>query len=331
MGDIALAHCADGTCRKVAVTPPQRSGDVHIARSVGENSTNRPEDVRVIQDALNQVPPLEGGPSPPLKVDGLCWGKTVAAIRRFQRDACGFKWPDGRIEPDRRTNQKLREFYIQPNPYVVQLTYAVFPAAMSWILAAKQALREAEWRLSGRPSRSRGLKLANKYFHLDQLAPARALQAVARMNALFSTMQACIGHSSVMTEPGTGYFQEDPHENRHHAYTWPGGYTMRSPSGGPPRTGPRDLPYPGLRKDAIFICPRRFQSFSPLFFTVVVVHELAHFCGPREGSGDIGDFSYRKRGAAFFSLTPAQALRTADCYAHFAGEARLGTEAPYTS
>jgi hypothetical protein len=50
---------------------------------------------------------------------------------------------------------------------VVPLTYAALPEAMAWVLAAKQALREADWRLRGMPSRPRGLELANKYFHVD--------------------------------------------------------------------------------------------------------------------------------------------------------------------
>jgi hypothetical protein len=331
MSDFALVNCTDGTCRKDLVTAPQRSGSLRIAASVGENCANRPEDVRVIQDALNQVPPLEGGPSPALKVDGLCWQKTVAAIRRFQREACGFKWPDGQIAPEQRTLQKLREFYLEPNPYAVPLAYAALPEAMAWILAAKQALRGAEWKLRGMPSAPRGLELTNKYFHLDAFTPNRALQAIADMNALFTTMHTCIARSTVMTQPGTGYFQEDAQENRYHAYTWAGGYTMRAPSGGTPKTGPGETPYPGLRKDTIYICPRRFASFNQLFFTVVVVHELAHFCGPPEGATDISDFGYRKQGATFFALRPELALRTADCYAHFAGEARLGREAPYSS
>jgi len=42
-------------------------------------------------------------------------------------------------------------------------------------------------------------------------------------------------------------------------------------------------------------------------------------------------YTTRKHGGAFFALRPELALRTADCYAHFAGEARLGHEAPYAS
>jgi hypothetical protein len=158
-----------------------------------------------------------------------------------------------------------------------------------------------------------------------------ATPVVGRGRDPFNAMQTCIARSTVMTEPGTGYFQQDPVENRCHAYTWVAGYTMRSSSGGTPATGPGESPQAGLRKDTIYICPRRFESFNRLFFNVVVVHELAHFCGPPEGGGEIGDFSYRREGPSSFALPPELALRTADCYAHVAGQAWLGNEAPYTS
>src|SRR5687768_8189472 len=99
MALVALAYCPDGECRLTTVDVPSARNSVEISAAVGADAANRHGDVRVIQDALNQVPPTSGGPVSPLKVDGLCYGKTLAAIRRFQKDACGFKWPDGRISP----------------------------------------------------------------------------------------------------------------------------------------------------------------------------------------------------------------------------------------
>lgn len=80
--------------------------------SVGDRCTNRQEDVRTIQRMLNNVPAAAGGPATSLAVDGLCWSKTVGAIRRFQEIGCGFKWPDGKISPDKRTFLRLEE--LQP-------------------------------------------------------------------------------------------------------------------------------------------------------------------------------------------------------------------------
>src|SRR5688572_18464094 len=117
MALVALAYCPNGECRTTTVGGTSTRNSVEISAAVGQDAQNRRHDVRVIQDALNEVPPTSGGPVPELKVDGLCYGKTLAAIRRFQKDACGFKWPDGRITPGGKTHARLREFFVPANPY----------------------------------------------------------------------------------------------------------------------------------------------------------------------------------------------------------------------
>jgi hypothetical protein len=79
-----------------------------IAASVGQKGVNRRDDAITVQELLNEVPPEEGGPSPKLAVDGLPWTKTIAAIRKFQQVQCGFKWPDGRVDPGGKTLAKLK-------------------------------------------------------------------------------------------------------------------------------------------------------------------------------------------------------------------------------
>jgi hypothetical protein len=85
----------------------------HISGSVGANGKNLTPDVETVQTLLNRVPPNDGGPAAPLKVDGLCWQKTTAAIERFQKIACGFKWPDRLIAPKQKTWIQLDK-YDQP-------------------------------------------------------------------------------------------------------------------------------------------------------------------------------------------------------------------------
>src|SRR5262245_46482812 len=195
---LAREYSADGSCRLSGVSggaPASNAGSLEISASVGEDAANRREDVRKVQDALNQVPAADGGAEPPLVTDGLCYGKTVAAIKRFQKLGCGFKWPDGVVSPNEKTHVKLKEY-----------------------------------------------------------------------------------------------------NNKSYAYTWAGGYTLAGPkSGGPPVSA--ELPYPGVRKDTIYLCPRKLNTQSPDYYTLVVVHELAHFCGPHEGTSNaIVDHSYRRRG-----------------------------------
>src|SRR5690606_12463315 len=108
-----IARCPDGECRRISAGGGGSTADeLEISASVGANAANRPDDVRVIQDALNQVPARDGCPEPPLKVYGLCFGKTLSAIRKFQKDACAFKWPDGRVDAKCRTHDRLRDFLI---------------------------------------------------------------------------------------------------------------------------------------------------------------------------------------------------------------------------
>ncbi|MFC1642198.1 hypothetical protein ACFL5O_05840 [Myxococcota bacterium] len=78
-----------------------------ISASVGQGGYNRDPDVRTVQSLLNRVPSLKGGPSVPLKVDGLCYGKTLAAIQDSQRKSCRLAAPDSRVDPSGRTWTEL--------------------------------------------------------------------------------------------------------------------------------------------------------------------------------------------------------------------------------
>jgi hypothetical protein len=331
----ALAHCLDGQCRPKAVGGgvPAR-GSVEITAAVGVNSPNRLQDVRVIQDALNQVPARSGGPAPPLKVDGHCFGKTQAAIKRFQKEACGFKWPDGRISPKGKTHVRLQDFFVEPNPYTMPRIYLMLGPATLWIIAARRVLGDAELHLRGVPGFGRRMELVNRYFHLDKVSPAQATASLAKIRSTYVTMEACVGHSSPHTSLGSGYFQEDPVDNTALAYTYAGGFTRRSRTKTTPPMSREDN-YEGInqRQDTILVCPRVLNVHSYEFYTEVIVHELAHFCGPGPGANAIVDHGYRKPAMPpetdpFFKLTPYKALRTADCYSQFAGSAYLGREPP---
>jgi hypothetical protein len=81
-----------------------------ITASVGVGGFNRPGDVSTVQDLLNLVPAVKGGPSSFINVDGLCFGKSQSAIKRFQRVALGMAAPDGRVDPNGATLQKLHTF-----------------------------------------------------------------------------------------------------------------------------------------------------------------------------------------------------------------------------
>ncbi len=82
----------------------------NISGSVGQGGLNRKDDSMTVQDLLNKVPADAGGPFPLLAVDGLPWQKTIAAIKNFQRVNLGFKFPDGRVDPNGPTLAALNTF-----------------------------------------------------------------------------------------------------------------------------------------------------------------------------------------------------------------------------
>ncbi len=82
--------------------------DAPISASVGAGGSNRPGDVRAIQQMLNSVPVASGGPPLLLAEDGVCGPKTLAAIRGYQakvrpsvdeKAGQGLDGRTGRIDP----------------------------------------------------------------------------------------------------------------------------------------------------------------------------------------------------------------------------------------
>ena len=71
-----------------------------IKASVGRGGENRKSDTRIVQKVLNAI-----YPSALLVVDGLCGRKTIARIKRFQRNFMAK--PDGRVDPGGRTIRRM--------------------------------------------------------------------------------------------------------------------------------------------------------------------------------------------------------------------------------
>src|SRR5262245_57797629 len=115
----------DGECKlagakgssNVVVDERRPQNDIVIEKPVGDGGTNKPDDVFNIQYGLDQVPPIDGGPPTPLKINGVCDQKTIAAIREFQKKHFGMGGSSGRIDPGSQTLAKLnekRQRWIQP-------------------------------------------------------------------------------------------------------------------------------------------------------------------------------------------------------------------------
>ncbi|MGD8784662.1 MAG: glycoside hydrolase family protein [Thioalkalispiraceae bacterium] len=76
-----------------------------INASVGRDGVNYKRDVRLVQGLLNQytIPRV----TTPLKIDGVIGDRTIQRIETFQKKILHFARPDGRVDPDGRTINKL--------------------------------------------------------------------------------------------------------------------------------------------------------------------------------------------------------------------------------
>jgi hypothetical protein len=68
-----------------------------ISASVGKNGKNKPEDVQIVQELLNDFTKMCGFKK--LDVDGQVGPKTISAIAEFQKSAVGMAKPDSRVDP----------------------------------------------------------------------------------------------------------------------------------------------------------------------------------------------------------------------------------------
>jgi peptidoglycan hydrolase-like protein with peptidoglycan-binding domain len=80
--------------------------------STGRQPVNRPDDVKAIQQILNDLGPDNDGPDTPLAVTGFIDGPTVDAIRNFQQKQFG--WQDGVVDPRQMTLRQMNKLNNTP-------------------------------------------------------------------------------------------------------------------------------------------------------------------------------------------------------------------------
>lgn len=296
---------------------------VTISASVGNRGTNRPDDTRKIQRALNQVPPDQGRPAPPLADDGKVGPKTIKAIHTYQLKHFGWSGADGLVEPGKRTIAKLNEdtgaiSFPDMTP-VVRLT-------QSWVLACLKHLDLVDFVLDreeptpGGPfqivilDRAERMRLVNKHFDLDKFPNKREMFGLIRVT--FEKMRMVFDRPGGLW--GVSAFDRDPLNRAVQAYVVRGGFFH----------GGKHIIVEGkkLRADAIYLCVRfanELHDDSRRAF--VVIHELAHFVGrPRP----VGDHAHNKQGNKIRTIPPNLKVVNAETYANFAWEVVNGFEAP---
>ena len=121
-----------------------------IENSVGEGGMNDPEDVRTIQQLLNDR--LHDGA--PMAVDGNCGPGTIAAIKKAQASLLRMTVPDGLVSPNGPTIHALSPVtptlpVVLPNGIPAEIVAAAQAAELKWGVPA--AISVAQWALeSGR-------------------------------------------------------------------------------------------------------------------------------------------------------------------------------------
>lgn len=290
--------------------------EVKITAPVGINSPNIYDDVFNIQNALNKVPPVDGGPQTKLVTDGRCGEKTIKAIQNFQLKHFGWSGADGKIEPYKQTIAKLNEiikrYNFQPALPLNTVDDAWFLAAMmqhipytkECVQAAManllMAMPLADSKLSGGFGREEQMKLLNRHFLIDSFpAPRPVLQ---RLYDIYSYMLTVL--------------------NRPDAY-----FTLDTDNSGEGISSIAVTPLGGFfGKDAdAKIKFRRgayFASGIQQYAAHIIIHELRHFV-EREG-----EHGHLAKGwvtdPKMQAMLPSQRIYNCDTFANFALEARNG-------
>lgn len=79
---------------------------VFVTQSVGQGGRNQMQDVKIVQQRLNE---LMDAKRVKLDVDGLSGPKTRGMIRDFQRSVLKFGSPDGRVDPNGKTIRAMND------------------------------------------------------------------------------------------------------------------------------------------------------------------------------------------------------------------------------
>lgn len=304
---------ASGACIVTPFLPATLRLPIEIGQpvGVGPKARNKPDDVKVIQDALNRVT-LEGepgGPMPFLAVDGICGPKTNAAISRFQQ--VQLKIFDGVIEPKRKTIVRLNEIVRPLNE--ADLTAKLELARPIVGAALQAAIRNIEISINGNGAPA-DVALAgdrlNRHFGLNTLPPERASLARVDLFRSYLRFQTVIMNPESFGERLIGQFDLDGSDP----------FIALSSDFGFFHPLEEDK---GVRLDHIHM-GLGFMSarVTPEFAAFVILHELTHFVGRADGVL-IDDHGRGWFDEQFMKpLTAEQRLANADSYADFAFECR---------
>lgn len=304
-------------------TLPTGTGPIAISKPVGQGplARNLSDDVKTIQDALNQVTVKGelGGPMPFLIVDGIKGPKTQAAILKFQQVQVKSIRADGTVEPGKQTILRLNELVAPISKFDLNAKLATsLPLVQAALAAAVQNLTAI---ITSGPGPTGPAAFAedrlNRHFKLHTLDASGQSEGRVSLFETYSEMAFVVNQPELFNMFGAiEAFDVDPTNAKIALTTTQGVFE-------PPLIDGADNPARHIRLGLGFFAPNITNDFAAF----ILIHELAHFTGRRDGQFIVDN------GRGWFDdvfITPLRAdqrLLNADSYASFAHECRTGSAA----
>ena len=278
-----------GDCRSGEVPNPATTF-IALEGSVGRGGRNIRNDVLAIQDGLNQIDPLQGGPNPLLATDGFVGPKTIGSIEKFQRAQFPDKFPDGRIDPGQRTVTRLNQLL------------AGRPAAVATVGSTSNFVGGSGTRQSlVEGTTDDQIRLAERLAEDAEKRISAALDRLRRATTAFAKKTRTPPEEALVNEINWHFkVNADPNPATHLSKVTFVLATMLT-AVREQNLGIRTLFKKGTHPDPTAIAAAELGGFSsvkqedrfiiitPNFRTQssgVIVHELGHFCGGNKTSGN---------------------------------------------
>ncbi|WP_024879006.1 peptidoglycan-binding domain-containing protein [Methylosinus sp. LW3] len=303
-----------------ADAPPARKPDeVRISESVGLGGVNSYSDVLKIQQLLDKIPKINGGPAPLLATDGICGPLTRGAILDFQKKQFpanpqfhdGWR-PDGRVDPGKWTIDKMNVIANWGSRTdLLEIARKQAPVARARVMNALHRLSvvRSSYALPS-PLFSNAQLKREADWHFKFHKAAYPLENIDAVSTIYQRMNAALTKFIAGSFP---LFQLSDHYREDAlAYAHVGGYSFSIAE-----------IESGEQGAYIYVANERFGSLP------VIIHELGHYCGGRFRSGrEIDHVSTphpKPNGAAreagrhdYRRMTPQEALKNVYSYQVYA-------------
>lgn len=268
---------------------------VTISASVGNGGANRKADVEAIQQALNSISPIAGGPTVKLKVDGIVGPKTIAAILNFQKANLGLT-QDGKVDVNGSTLQRINFILDGSTADPKALAIADMPVSNFWATLAITALQnstaptvqvavETHFHLSsGKLNREIYLQIIRRNYTRVKAVFARAAQVFRTRSDSEAAQDNALDHG--VPFPAYTFFNQSVN------------FTSTF------------HPWNGT------------DGFGPMCRSAMVLHEPVHYVDPLATPEN----DFYEHGAEYNSLTPEQAVHNPSSYVCFAEQIAFGSD-----